>query len=91
MLSLYYDELMGKVKEHERKKYLVIDDYMLDNVLDKVKEIIGIEKFADIKVLIDKDDKMPDDGIFKNVVTCVIKDNDKFYLQLFLEEALFDR
>ena len=31
--------------------------------------------------------------IFKNVViliTCVIKDGHKVYLQLFLEEALFD-
>ena len=28
---------------------------MLDNVLDKIKEIIGIEKFDDTKILIDAD------------------------------------
>ena len=33
MLNLYYHELMGKIEEHERKKYLMVDDYMLDKVL----------------------------------------------------------
>ena len=28
----------------KEKKYLMVDDYILDNVLDKIKEIIGIEK-----------------------------------------------
>ena len=45
MLSLYFDKLMGKIEEHERKKYLLVDDYMLNKVLDKIKEIISIEKF----------------------------------------------
>ena len=31
------------------KKYLVIVDYILYNVLDKIKEIIFIEKTVDIK------------------------------------------
>ena len=26
VLSLYYHEIMGKVKEHEGKKYLMVDD-----------------------------------------------------------------
>ena len=30
MLSLYYHELMEKVKEHKSKKYLIVDNYMLD-------------------------------------------------------------
>ena len=34
------------------KKSLLVDDYMLDKVLDKIREIIGIEKF-DNKILID--------------------------------------
>ena len=37
------------------------------------------------------DDKLPDDITFKNVLilmTCVIKDDDKFYPQPFLEETL---
>ena len=28
MLSLHYHELMGKIEEHEKKKYLMVDDYM---------------------------------------------------------------
>ena len=28
--------------------------------MDKIKEIIGIEKFYDAKILIDTDDKLPD-------------------------------
>ena len=42
--------------------------------------------------MIDTDDKLPDDITLKNVVilliTRVIKDGDKFYIHLFLEEAL---
>ena len=66
----------------------MVDDYMLDKVLNKIKEVIDITKFADPKILIEKDDKLPDDITIKNAViliTCVIKDNDKFYPQIFLE------
>ena len=43
ILSLHYHELIGKTEEdHEGKKYFMVDDYMLDKVLDKVKEMIGI-------------------------------------------------
>ena len=30
----------------KEKKYLMVDDYILDNVLDKIKEIIGTEKIV---------------------------------------------
>ena len=63
ILSLCYHELMGKFKEHEGKKHSMIDDSVPNKVLDKTKEIIGIEKFDDIKILIDTDDKLPDDII----------------------------
>ena len=69
----------------------MVDYYMLYKVLAKIKQIIGIEKFDDSRILIDTNDKMPDDITFKNVVilmTCRIKHDGKFYLQLFLEEAL---
>ena len=59
----------------------MIDDNILVKVLGKVK-IINIEKFDDTKILIDTDDKLPDDITLKNVViliTCVIKDGDKFF------------
>ena len=62
-----------------KKKYLVVDDFMLDKVLDKIKEIIGIEKFDDTKILIDK---LPNEITLKNVViliACVIKDDSKLY------------
>ena len=55
---------------------------------------IGIEKIDDTKILIDADDKLSDDITLKNdviLMTCVIKDGDKFYQQLFLEEALYNK
>ena len=75
-----------------KKKHLMVNDYMLDKVLGKIAEMIGIEKFDDTKIFIDADDKLSNDIIFKNIViliTCVITDDNKFYLQLLLEEALF--
>ena len=42
--------------------------------------------------MIDTDDKLPDDITLKEVViliTCVIKDGNKFDLQLFLEYVLY--
>ena len=41
---------------------------MLGKVIHKIKEIIGIEKFDDTKVLIETDYKLPDDITLKNVV-----------------------
>ena len=55
---------------------------------------IGIEKIDDTKILIDADDKLSDDITLKNdviLMACVIKDGDKFYQQLFLEEALYNK
>ena len=37
MLSLCYHELMGNIQEHGGKKYLMVDDYVLDKVLDRMK------------------------------------------------------
>ena len=37
VLCLYY-ELMGNIEEHEGNKYLMVDDYMLDKVLDQIKK-----------------------------------------------------
>ena len=53
-------------------KYMIANDYMLEEVLWKYKGSIGIVKFDDIKVLIDTDDKSPDYITFKNVIiiTC---------------------
>ena len=65
-----------------RGKYLTIDDYVLDKVLDKTEEIIDIEKFDDTKTLIDTDDKLADNITLQNAVilmTCIIKDDGKFY------------
>ena len=65
----------------------MVDDYVLDKVLDKIKKVIGIEHFDNNKILIDTDDKLIDNITSKNVVilmTCAIKDDYKFYAQLFL-------
>ena len=58
------------------------EDYMLDKVLDKIKMIIGIEKFGDTKILIDTDDKLDNKVPLTNVmvlISCVIKDDGKFH------------
>ena len=90
LASLYYDELIGKLKEYREIKYLMVDYYMLDKVSDKIKEVIATGKFEDTKMLVVTADKLPDDINFeKYVIYHTIKDNDKFHPQLFLEEALF--
>ena len=92
MLVLHYPESIRKIKEHRGRKYLMVDDYMLYDVLDTVKEIICIDEFHDTKIFIDTYDELLDDSTLKNVViliTCVIKDGNKFYPKLFLEGALF--
>ena len=92
ILSLYYDELIGKIEEYEGRKYLMVNDYTLDKVLDKMKSI-GIEKHDDTKILIDSGDKFSDDLTLINafiLIKCVNKDGDKFYPRLFLEEVLHD-
>ena len=69
----------------------MVDDNILNKALKKIKEIKGIEKFDDTKILIDAGDKFPDDIILRNVVIlmiCNIKNGKKFYPQLFLEKAL---
>ena len=94
MLRLHYHELVEKIKEHEGKKYLMVGVYMLDKVSDKIKEIIGIWKLDDTKISIDADDRLADNITLKNVVTlitCVTKDDNKFYPQLFLEEAFYHK
>ena len=71
---------------------MTINDRMLDKVLNKTKEKIDIEKFDTTKIVIDADNKLPHDITLKiNVIlmTCVTKDDGKFYPQLLLEEALF--
>ena len=66
---------------------------MLDKVLDKIKETIDIWKFDDTKILTDTNDKLPDYITLKNVrilITCIINGDCKIYLQIFLEEALYN-
>ena len=84
---------MGKIKELEEKNYLMIDYHMVDKVLGKIKEIIGIEKIDDAKILINTEDNVSNQITSKNVailLTCATKDDNKFYLLLFLDHALYD-
>ena len=64
----------------------MVGDYTLDKVLDKIKRIC-IKKLNSIKILIDTDDKLPDDV---TLMIFIIKDDGKFYLELSLEETLYD-
>ena len=81
LLSLHVNELIEKFKKHEGKKFLMVNDYMLDNVLDMIKEILYIEKFDDATILIDTDDKFTNDITLKKfmiLMTWFIKDDGKF-------------
>ena len=44
------------------------DDNILNKVLDKIEKIVGIEKFDNTKILIERNDKLLDDITVKNVV-----------------------
>ena len=71
----------------------MVNDYILDKVLDKIKETIDNVKFDDTKILIDRDEKFQDYINLKNIViliTCIIKNDSKFYPQIILEEALYN-
>ena len=64
---------------------------ILDKVLDTTKEIIDIEKYYETKILISKDDKL--EIFLKNTVmltTSIIKDDNKPYPEMFLQETLYD-
>ena len=54
MLSLLYHELIGQVEEHEEKK-----------TLDKIENITSIEELDDTEILINTDNKLPDDITMK--------------------------
>ena len=89
MLNLHYHkcERLGTWS----KKYLIVDVYILDKVLDKIKEIKGIE-LDNTKIWIDTDAELIDHINFEDVVilmTYVKKDDGEFYLQIFSEEALY--
>ena len=53
MLSLHYQKLLEKIKENKKKKCLVVDDYIINKVLDKIKGIINIKISDDTKISID--------------------------------------
>ena len=46
----------------------MVDDYVPDKVLDKIKKVIGIEHFDNNKILIDTDEKLIDNITSENVV-----------------------
>ena len=56
------------IEDCQGKNYLMVHDYIRDKLLERIKEIIGIETFDDSKLLIDTYDKYPDDITFKNVL-----------------------
>ena len=62
----------------------MVDDYTIDKLSDKIKRIDN-ENLDDTRILIDTDDELPNDTLKSSMtlMTCVIKDGDKFYPQLF--------
>ena len=62
----------------------MIDDYVLDKVLGKIKEIIGFEKFDETKIY-NTHDRLSDDITFRNIL--IFKDDGQCHPQIFSEEA----
>ena len=58
----YYEK---DCEEYEGKKCLISINNFLDKVLDKIKKITGIEKLDDVKILIDRDNRLADDFTLK--------------------------
>ena len=48
-----------------KEKHLMVDDYMVDIALDKIKKIRDINKFDNTKILIARDENLPYDFTFK--------------------------
>ena len=60
----------------------MVDEYILEHMLEKSKEIKSIEKLDDTEILIDIDDTLGDETTLKNVVmiiSCIMKNYDNFY------------
>ena len=60
----------------------MVDEYILEHMLEKSKEIKSIEKLDDTEILIDIDDTLGDEITLKNVVmiiSCIMKNYDNFY------------
>ena len=47
-----------KLKRISKKIYAMVDVQLLDKASDKIKKIMGFEKFDDTKILIKTDDKL---------------------------------
>ena len=56
----------------KEKKYVMVDDYTLEKVLEKIKRRIGIEKPENTNILIGTDDKLADDITLKNAVVLMM-------------------
>ena len=79
---------MGTIKEHEEKNKVFSIKYQTG-----LNKVISIENIDDTKILIDTDDKLPVCTTLKCfviIMTSVVKDDGKFYPQLFLEKSLYD-
>ena len=60
----------------------MIDDYLLEKVLEKIKEIVSIVKFDNTKIFSDANDWLPADITFENaaiLMTCFTKNHGLFY------------
>ena len=57
---MYQESILCWINEKDwrksRKKYLMVDDYLLHKEIDRIKMIIGIKKFPNNKTLIGTDD-----------------------------------
>ena len=70
MLSLYFIDWLERLEYMKIKifgSWWLYAKKVLKKLLDKIKEIIGIEKFEDSKIWINTDNKLSDEVILKSV------------------------
>ena len=59
----------------------MVEDYIQHRALSRIKVIVSIEEFDNTEILVDIDDKLPDNIMHKNVLilmTRIIKDDGNF-------------
>ena len=59
----------------------MVEDYIQHRALSRIKVIVSTLEFDNTEILVDTDDKLPDNIMHKNVLilmTCIIKDDGNF-------------
>ena len=59
-MSVYYHKLVRQIQKYYRKKYLIVDENILNQVTAGVIKLTWFEKFDNNEISIGAGDKLPD-------------------------------